>query len=69
MNLTEIGLSGMEGSCEHGNEPSGSIKSCGNSLVVERMVTFQEGHVSMELVTYLARPLNLRGEEITPWCP
>jgi hypothetical protein len=51
----------MEGSCEHSNEPSGSIKSCGNSRVVEQLATFQEGHVSMELVSYLARRLNLRG--------
>jgi hypothetical protein len=40
----------VEGSCEHGNEPSGSIKCWGNSLVAAQLVASQEGLNSMELV-------------------
>jgi hypothetical protein len=40
----------VEGSCEHGNEPAGSIKFCGNSGVAAQLATSEEGLISMELV-------------------
>jgi hypothetical protein len=41
----------MAGSCEHGNEPSGSIK-CGEfSDTLSVILAFQEGLCSMELVS------------------
>jgi hypothetical protein len=40
----------MEGSCEHGNEPSGYVKMLGNSRVAERLAVSEEGLGSMELV-------------------
>jgi hypothetical protein len=39
----------VAGSCEHGNEPSGSINA-GNSCVAERLLASQEGLSSVELV-------------------
>jgi hypothetical protein len=33
----------VEGSCEHGNEPSGSVKMSGNSSVAERLLDPEEG--------------------------
>jgi hypothetical protein len=39
----------VAGSCEHGNEPSGSIKS-GNFLLAERLLSSQEGLCPMKLV-------------------
>jgi hypothetical protein len=45
-----IGTSGgLEGSCEHGNEPLGSVA---NSCVAEGLAASQEGLSSMELVGY-----------------
>jgi hypothetical protein len=41
----------VEGSCEHGNEPSGSIKLLETSLVAERLAASQEGLSSMESVS------------------
>jgi hypothetical protein len=42
----------VAGSCEDGNEPSGSIKMLGNFSVAERLAASQEGLRSMELVSY-----------------
>jgi hypothetical protein len=42
-----IGTSG--GSCEHGNEPSGSIKFL---EIPEKLVASQEGLITMEFVGY-----------------
>jgi hypothetical protein len=39
----------VEGPCEHGNEPSGSIKCRGNSSVAAQLTASQEGLSSMEL--------------------
>jgi hypothetical protein len=33
----------VEGSCEHGNESSGSIKMLGHSRVTAQLAAFQEG--------------------------
>jgi hypothetical protein len=42
----------VAGSCEHGDEPSGSIK-CGEFLdYLSVPLAFQEGLCSMELVSY-----------------
>jgi hypothetical protein len=42
----------VAGSCEHGNEPSGSIK-CGEILdKLSVLLASQEGLCSMELVSY-----------------
>jgi hypothetical protein len=38
------------GFCEHGNEPSGSIKLRGISRIAEELLTFQKELCSMELV-------------------
>jgi hypothetical protein len=43
----------MQGSCEHDDEPSGSL--------AERLVTFQEGHGSVELHSYLAHRFSVMG--------
>jgi hypothetical protein len=43
----------MEGSCEHVDEPSGSL--------AERLVTFQEGQGSVELDSYLAHRFSVMG--------
>jgi hypothetical protein len=40
----------MKGSCEHGNEPSGSIKILGNSSVTAKLAASQEGLSPMQLV-------------------
>jgi hypothetical protein len=40
----------VEGSCEHCNEPSGSIK-CWEVLVAAQLAAFQEGLSSMKLVS------------------
>jgi hypothetical protein len=40
----------VEGSCECGNKPSGSVKCWGNSWVVAQLATSQEGLISMHLV-------------------
>jgi hypothetical protein len=50
----------VAGSCEHGNEPSGSIK-CGEFLkeILSVHSTSQEGLCSMELVSFLVMT-NLR---------
>jgi hypothetical protein len=62
MDLREIGFGDMDwihlaqdrqvaGSCEHGNEPSGSIK-CGEFLdYLSLLLASQEGLCSMELVS------------------
>jgi hypothetical protein len=39
----------VEGSCEHGNEPSGSIKCWGNSCVAAQLAASQKELGSMEL--------------------
>jgi hypothetical protein len=39
-----------EGCCEHGDEPSGSIKCLGNSGVAAQLVVSEEGFRSMESV-------------------
>ena len=41
----------MAGSCERGNEPSGSIK-CGEFLDCLRILLVSEGPRSLELVTF-----------------
>jgi hypothetical protein len=41
----------VEGSCEHGNKLSVSIKMCGISLVTEQILAF-EGLSSLELASY-----------------
>jgi hypothetical protein len=40
----------MGGSCEHGNEPSGSIKDKLSSLATRTIRFTQEGQCSMELL-------------------
>jgi hypothetical protein len=40
----------VAGSCEHGNQPSGSIKRRGISWLAERLSASQEGLCSIELV-------------------
>jgi hypothetical protein len=40
----------MKDSCEHDNEPSGSIKCSNNSGLAEQLTASQEGASSMELV-------------------
>jgi hypothetical protein len=40
----------VEGCCEHGNEPSGSIKCFGNSLLAVQLTASLEGLGSVELV-------------------
>jgi hypothetical protein len=46
------GLGSMAGSCEHGDEPSTSIK-CGEFLEKQSvLLASQEGFCSVELVTY-----------------
>jgi hypothetical protein len=40
----------VEGCCENGNEPSGSIK-CWEVLVAEQLAASQEGLSSMKLVS------------------
>jgi hypothetical protein len=42
-----------EGSCEHGNEPSGSIKCLEISLLEQQLVASQERLCSMELVNVI----------------
>jgi hypothetical protein len=42
----------VEGSCEHGNELSGSIKYWGNFLVAAQLAASQEGLSFMELVNW-----------------
>ena len=37
----------VEGSCEHGNESSGSIKCCKILIITERLAASQEGLSSM----------------------
>jgi hypothetical protein len=45
----------VAGSCEHGDEPSGSIE-CGEFLDwLSVLVASQEGICSMELVSYIKR--------------
>jgi hypothetical protein len=41
----------VEGSCEDGNEPSGSLNFWGNSSVAAKRANSQEGLGSMELVS------------------
>jgi hypothetical protein len=45
------------GSCEHGNEPSGTIKSGKFLDYLSVLLASQEGLCSMELVSYTSRPL------------
>jgi hypothetical protein len=40
----------VEGSCEHGNEPYGSINTLGNSIAVDKLAVSQEGLRVMKLV-------------------
>jgi hypothetical protein len=40
----------VECSCEHSNEPSGSIEGGENSCLAKRLLASQEGFCSMELV-------------------
>jgi hypothetical protein len=40
----------VEGSCEHSNEPSGSIKILGSSRVAAQLAVSQEGLSTMKLV-------------------
>jgi hypothetical protein len=42
----------VEGSCEHGNEPSNAIKCLGNYGVAAQLAASQEGLSSMELVIH-----------------
>jgi hypothetical protein len=49
----------METSCEHSNEPSGSIKSW-EILVAERLAASQEGLSFMKLVCSSERTVTLR---------
>jgi hypothetical protein len=42
----------VEGSCDHGNESSGSIQ-CENSCAVAQLAAYQEELSSVKLVTYL----------------
>jgi hypothetical protein len=42
----------VEGSCEHRNEPLGSIKMQGSSRVAAQLETFQEGLSSLKLVNF-----------------
>jgi hypothetical protein len=45
----------VAGSCEHGNEPSGSIK-CGEFLdYLSVLLASQEGLCSMELVSFILK--------------
>jgi hypothetical protein len=41
----------VEGSCEHGNEPLGSIGMLVNALGSERLAASQNGLCSMELIS------------------
>jgi hypothetical protein len=41
----------VEGPCEHGNEPSGSITFWGNFLAAAQLAASQEGLSSIELVS------------------
>jgi hypothetical protein len=50
LDLPGSGLRPLSGSCEHGNEPSGSRKCWEMSLLIEQLVAFQEGPNSIELV-------------------
>jgi hypothetical protein len=46
------------GSCEHSNEPSGSIKGGEFLDYLFRLLVFQEGLSSMELVNFILLGLN-----------
>jgi hypothetical protein len=46
----ESELGEVAGFCEHGNEPSGSIKGGGISSLAERLLASEEGLGSMESV-------------------
>jgi hypothetical protein len=51
--LSSSGQGPVEGSSEHGNEPSGPIKHWEILGVAERLAASQEGLSSTELVTFL----------------
>jgi hypothetical protein len=57
----------VTGSCEHGNEPSGSINAR-NSCVAELLLASQEGLSSMELVMEVMDVLPYLLSKALPQC-
>jgi hypothetical protein len=51
----------VEGSCEHGNEPSASIK-CWEILVAAQLADSQEQLISTELISYHTEHINAMGK-------
>jgi hypothetical protein len=49
MDPSVSGYNPMMGFCEHGNEPSVSVKKWGISLLAERLLAFREGPRYTEL--------------------